>query len=66
MDIIINEKEDTQVMTQTKLCMDLIMMGINGKERTGKEWKHLIKEAGFKDYKIFPFFGFRSLIEVYP
>ena len=66
MDIIINEEDDEKDMTETKLCLDLIMMGINGKERTGKEWKHLFFEAGFKDYKIFPLFGFRSLIEAYP
>jgi len=65
-DIIINEKDDEKDMTQTKLCMDMIMMGINGKERTEKEWKQLFIEAGFIDYKIFPLFDFRSLIEVYP
>nr|ABD83944.1 IOMT 4 [Medicago truncatula] len=66
MDIIINEEDDEKDMTETKLCLDLIMMGINGKERTGKEWKHLFVEAGFKDYKIFPLFENRSLIEAYP
>ncbi|KAJ1403944.1 Winged helix-like DNA-binding domain superfamily [Sesbania bispinosa] len=66
MDIVINEKEDDQDMTQTKLSMDIIMMNVNGKERTEKEWKQLFIEAGFKQYKIFPFFGFKSLIELYP
>nr|KYP74598.1 Isoflavone-7-O-methyltransferase 6 [Cajanus cajan] len=65
-DIVINEKLDHQDMTQTKLCQDISMMTINGKERTEEEWKHLFIEAGFKHYKIFPILGFRSLIEVFP
>ncbi|XP_027366098.1 isoflavone 7-O-methyltransferase-like [Abrus precatorius] len=65
-DTIINEKSDEQDMTQTKLSMDIIMLTINGRERTEKEWKQLFIESGFNHYKIFPIFGFRSLIEVYP
>ncbi|CAJ1976381.1 unnamed protein product [Sphenostylis stenocarpa] len=63
---VINEKLDCEDMTQTKLGLDISMLAINGKERTEEEWKQLFIEAGFKDYKIFPIFGFRSLIEVYP
>jgi isoflavone-7-O-methyltransferase len=40
-------------MKETKLCMDLIMMGSNGKERTGKEWKQLFIEAGSKTVRYF-------------
>ncbi|TKY51978.1 Isoflavone-7-O-methyltransferase 6 [Spatholobus suberectus] len=65
-DTVIDEKLDERDMTQTKLCMDISMLAINGKERTEEEWKQLFIEAGFKQYKIFPVFGFRSLIEVYP
>jgi len=65
-DTVINEKKDYQDMTQTKLSMDISMLTINGKEPTEEQWKHLFLEAGFKHYKIFPIFGFRSLIEVYP
>ena len=65
-DTIINEKLDDPDMTQTKLSLDIIMLTMNGKERSEKEWKQLFIEAGFKHYKIFPIFGFRSLIEVYP
>ena len=53
-------------MTQAKLSMDIVTLTINGKERNEKEWKRLFCEAGFKHYKIFPIFGFRSLIEAYP
>ncbi|CAJ1976380.1 unnamed protein product [Sphenostylis stenocarpa] len=63
---VINEKLDYKEVTQTKLSLDMTMLAINGKERTEEEWKQLFIEAGFKDYKIFPILGFRSLIEVYP
>ncbi|WVY96226.1 hypothetical protein V8G54_028377 [Vigna mungo] len=63
---VINEKLDYKDVTQTKLSWDMTMLAINGKERTEEEWKKLFTEAGFKYHKIFPIFGFRSLIEVYP
>ena len=66
-DVVINEKQDKNEMTQTKLLWDVVMMaGLNGRERSEEEWKKLFLEAGFQNYKIFPIFGFRSLIEVYP
>ena len=66
MDIVINEKQDDPDITQIKLSMDIIMLAFNGKERNEREWKRLFTKAGFKHYKIFPIFGFRSLIEAYP
>lgn len=66
-DIVINEKQDEHEMTEVKLLLDVLMMSfLNGKERSEKEWKRIIMEAGFTHYKIFPVFGFRSLIELYP
>ena len=66
-DLVINEKQDENEMTHTKLLWDVIMMAaLNGRERSEEEWKKLFLEAGFQNYKIFPIFGFRSLIEVYP
>nr|KYP42011.1 Isoflavone-7-O-methyltransferase 9 [Cajanus cajan] len=66
-DIVINEKQDEHEMTEVKLLCDVIMMtSLNGKERDEKDWKRLFMDAGFKYYKIFPTFGFRSLIELYP
>ncbi|TKY50287.1 Isoflavone 7-O-methyltransferase [Spatholobus suberectus] len=66
-DIVINEKQDEHKMTEMKLLFDIVMMTYhNGKERSEKDWKRLFVEAGFKSYKLFPAFGFRSLIELYP
>ena len=65
-DIIINEKLDDPDMTRTKLSLDIVMSTMNGRERSEKEWKQMFIEAGFKHCKIFPIFGFRSLIELYP
>lgn len=67
-DIVINDEEKCKhEMTETKLYFDVMMMClVNGKERDEKEWKKLFFEAGFRDYKISPLFGLRSLIEVYP
>ena len=59
------EKLDDPDVTQAKLGLDIIMSAMNGKERSEKEWKQVFMEAGFKHYKIFPIFGFRSLIELY-
>ncbi|XP_027366099.1 isoflavone 7-O-methyltransferase-like [Abrus precatorius] len=65
-DTIINEKLDEQNLSQTKLSMDIMMLTINGKERTEKEWKQLFIQAGFTQYRVFPIFGYKSLIEVSP
>ncbi|KAJ6813044.1 trans-resveratrol di-O-methyltransferase-like isoform X2 [Iris pallida] len=36
-----------------------------GKERNEAEWKTLFDAAGFKEYKILPALGLRSIIEIY-
>ncbi|MED6177124.1 hypothetical protein PIB30_094972 [Stylosanthes scabra] len=65
--VINNEEQDEDEMTPIKLLSDINMAAIFGaKERSEKEWKQLFIEAGFNNYKIFPIFGFRSLIEIYP
>lgn len=65
-DTVINEKQDEHEMTEVKLYFDIIMMAsFNGKERDEKNWKHIFNKAGFEYYKIFPIFGFRSVIELY-
>ncbi|TVU08093.1 hypothetical protein EJB05_41478, partial [Eragrostis curvula] len=38
-------------------------MFIDGAERDEQEWKKIIFEAGFTDYKIRPVAGVRSIIE---
>lgn len=66
-DIVINDKEDKHELTDPKLYFDLLMMvAVTGREREEREWKKLFLEAGFSHYKITPFFGLRSLLEVYP
>ncbi|CAL1388492.1 unnamed protein product [Linum trigynum] len=66
-DIVINQKKDEHELTETKLLFDMLMMlVVNGMERSEKEWERLFLEAGFKHYKITPLFGLRSLIEVFP
>jgi hypothetical protein len=51
---------------ETQVIFDLFMMFINGVERNEQEWKRIIFQAGFSDYKITPILGVRSIIEVYP
>ncbi|RYR06827.1 hypothetical protein Ahy_B05g074147 [Arachis hypogaea] len=53
-------------MTKLKLLQDKgVMTFLYGKLRDEKEWKKLLLDADFKDYRIFPSFGFRSLIKLY-
>ncbi|MED6109691.1 hypothetical protein PIB30_036056 [Stylosanthes scabra] len=62
----INEEEDTNDMAQIKVLLDMSMVACcGGKERDAKEWKQLFTDSGFEDYKIFPQFGFRSIIQLY-
>ncbi|KAL4374308.1 hypothetical protein HN51_008105 [Arachis hypogaea] len=66
-DIVINENEDEHDVMELKLFSDIAAMTLlDGKERDEKDWKKLFLKAGFKNYKVFSIFGFRSLIEVYP
>ncbi|RDX98759.1 hypothetical protein CR513_18277, partial [Mucuna pruriens] len=66
-DVVINENQDEHELTGLKLLMDVHMKAcLNGKERREEEWKKLFVEAGFQSYKISPFTGHLSLIEIYP
>ncbi|KAK7276088.1 hypothetical protein RIF29_17221 [Crotalaria pallida] len=61
-----NEKRDRESV-ETQLFFDMQMMVMaTGKERNEKEWAKLIFFAGFNNYKIYPFLGVRSLIEIHP
>ncbi|KAM0941833.1 putative O-methyltransferase domain, S-adenosyl-L-methionine-dependent methyltransferase [Dioscorea sansibarensis] len=52
---------------ETQLLFDLlVMIHLTGKERSESEWRSIILAAGFKDYKITPLLGLRSIIEIYP
>ncbi|RCV16940.1 hypothetical protein SETIT_3G178900v2 [Setaria italica] len=55
-----------QKHVETQVLFDLFIMFINGAERDEQEWKNIIFEAGFSDYKIIPVLGVRSIIEAYP
>ncbi|XP_004151735.2 probable O-methyltransferase 3 [Cucumis sativus] len=64
--VLFNTKNDADSI-ETQLLYDMLMMIVpGGKEREEKEWAKLIKEAGFRAYKIFPILDLRSLIEIYP
>ncbi|KAL9297269.1 hypothetical protein ACSQ67_023165 [Phaseolus vulgaris] len=66
-DVVMNANEDEEELTGLKLLIDVRMRCfINGKERKEQEWKKLFVEAGFQSYKISPFTGYLSLIEIYP
>ena len=47
-----------------RVLFDLFIMSINGIERDENQWKKIFFEAGFRDYKITPVLGVRSIIEV--
>ncbi|CAN6305315.1 unnamed protein product, partial [Urochloa humidicola] len=56
-----------QHAVETQVLFDLvIMMTITGAERDELEWKKIILEAGFSNYKITAVLGVKSIIEVYP
>ena len=66
-DIVINQDEDDDQLTDGKLYFDLLaMVAVTGRVRHEKEWEMLFLEAGFSHYKIILSFGLGSLIEVYP
>ncbi|KAJ7959740.1 putative O-methyltransferase [Quillaja saponaria] len=65
--IMENEKGDNDQSTETQLSFDLLMMVLTSRrERNEKEWANLIFTAGFRDYKISPILGLRSLIDIFP
>ncbi|KAE8683230.1 Trans-resveratrol di-O-methyltransferase [Hibiscus syriacus] len=64
-----NEKVNDEVfnLIETQLFFDMVLMALlGGKEREEEEWAKLFFSAGFRDYKITPIMGMRSVIEVFP
>jgi len=54
-------------LTIAQLYFDIEMMvECEGAERGEQEWRKIFTVAGFKQYKIIPALGPRSIIEVYP
>ncbi|KAJ1263658.1 hypothetical protein BS78_09G202400 [Paspalum vaginatum] len=66
LDIVVGAGSSDQNLVETQVLFDLFIMCVNGAERDEKEWKKIIFEAGFSDYKIIPVLGVRSIIEAYP
>ena len=65
-DIVVGSKSSDTKLLETQVIYDLHLMKIGGVERDEQEWKKIFLEAGFKDYKIMPVLGLRSIIELYP
>ncbi|KAJ7981528.1 O-methyltransferase [Quillaja saponaria] len=66
-DIVIETEKKDYKLIQTQQLFDMEMMVLStGRERNEKEWTKLFFSAGFRDYKISPILGLRSVIEVYP
>ncbi|CAN1152533.1 Probable O-methyltransferase 3 [Linum perenne] len=62
-----NQKANNDDKIEIQLFFDMLMMIlVIGRERDEKEWAKLFVDAGFRDYKITPILGLRSIIEVYP
>ncbi|KAF7111983.1 hypothetical protein CFC21_111931 [Triticum aestivum] len=58
--------QDDVLLRETQVLFDVQMMRVDGGERDEQQWRKIFFEAGFRDYKITPMLGFRSIIEVYP
>ncbi|OAY36222.1 desmethylxanthohumol 6'-O-methyltransferase [Manihot esculenta] len=55
------------LFNHTRLIFDLVMMvHVEGKERSEVEWKRLLEEGGFGSYKIIKIPAMISIIEAYP
>ncbi|CAL4994214.1 unnamed protein product [Urochloa decumbens] len=54
------------VVTEAQVLFDLHMMSGNAAERDEQEWKSIILEAGFSEFKVVATFGLVSVIEVLP
>jgi len=66
-DMVVDKEMKDDESFETQLLFDILMMVlVTGKERNKKEWVKLFSSAGFNNYKITPFVGSRSLIEIYP
>lgn len=63
-DMLVGVGPPDQKHLETQTLFDALL--INGVERDEQEWKKVLVEAGFSDYKIMPVRGSRSIIKVYP
>ncbi|CAN6300630.1 unnamed protein product [Urochloa humidicola] len=65
-DMVVRSEPSDIKHLETQVLYDISIMNINGVERDEQKWKKIFLEAGFKDYKIIPILGVRSIIELYP
>uniref|UniRef100_A0ACD5TAH8 Uncharacterized protein n=1 Tax=Avena sativa TaxID=4498 RepID=A0ACD5TAH8_AVESA len=65
-DMVVGDGPQNSKHKESQVIYDLFIKLINGIERNEQEWRKIIFEAGFSDYKIIPALGVRSIIEVYP
>jgi hypothetical protein len=66
LDMVVGAGSSNNKHKETQVLFDLFIMFVNGAERDEQEWRKIIFEAGFSDYKIIPVLGVRSIIEIYP
>ncbi|KAJ0444805.1 putative trans-resveratrol di-O-methyltransferase [Helianthus annuus] len=65
-DMVVKVHEGEKDLLETQLFFDMLMATLaTRRERFDEDWAKLFIGAGFSDYKITPFLGLRSLIEVY-
>uniref|UniRef100_M8CS64 O-methyltransferase ZRP4 n=1 Tax=Aegilops tauschii TaxID=37682 RepID=M8CS64_AEGTA len=67
-DVVIGSgvSRDEVLLREMQVLYDVFMMRVDGTDRDEHQWRKIFFEAGFKDYKITPMLGYRSIIEVYP
>ncbi|XVF71544.1 hypothetical protein PTKIN_Ptkin12aG0046500 [Pterospermum kingtungense] len=65
-DVVLNPQSDSLSDDEAlRLDLGMLVMTPSGKERTEDEWKMLLKEAGFQQYKIIKIPSLPSIIEAY-
>ncbi|TVU20590.1 hypothetical protein EJB05_36804, partial [Eragrostis curvula] len=57
LDMVVEAGPSNGKHKETQVLFDLMIMVVNGIERDEQEWKKVIIEAGFSDYKIIPVLG---------
>ncbi|KAJ8452953.1 hypothetical protein Cgig2_014716 [Carnegiea gigantea] len=64
--VIEGETEDK--LEDARLMLDMVIMAhtTNGKERTFKEWSHILHKAGFNHLNVKPIQAIQSVIKAYP
>lgn len=67
-DAIIDENGEGDEYTGARLALDMVMMAttVEGKERTYREWTHLLNAAGFSRHTVKNIKTIESVIVAYP